>query len=154
MSRKNYFNSTPILVSACLLGMPCRYNGKSRKAAITPQELKDSIFIPVCPEVMGDMPTPRPPSILKGGDGCAVLSGAAWVVGRDDEVDRTEMFVNGARRVVDIAREFKVNKAILKSKSPSCGVSSCTIDGILTNGMGVTAAALSEAGIELEERDG
>lgn len=154
MERKQSSTSTPILVSACLLGIPCRYDGKTRNTAITLQELKSSILIPVCAEVLGGLPTPRPPSILKGGDGVAVLQGRAQVVGRDDGANRTEYFIAGAQRVVEIAHEYAATKAILKSRSPSCGVSSCTIDGNLTEGMGVTAAALYAEGLDLEERNG
>lgn len=137
----------PVLVSACLLGVPCRYDGKSKPW----QEILNSskiIPVPVCPEQLGGCSTPRPKAWFTGGDGRDVLNGTARIVDEKGR-DVTEAFVSGARHTLHIARTLGIRHAVLKEGSPSCGVSFVTIEGKKTPGMGVTAALLSENGITL-----
>ncbi|BDG08103.1 DUF523 domain-containing protein [Anaeromyxobacter paludicola] len=110
----------PVLVSACLLGARCRYDGGDRRdprvlAAVAGREV-----VPVCPEEAGGLGTPRPPCDLAGGDGAAVLDGRARVVTRSGD-DATAAFVRGAGIAAEAALRAGARLAILKEGSPSCG---------------------------------
>ena len=130
-----------ILVSACLLGVSCRYDGKSK-----PNEnviaLKDRYnIIPVCPEIMGGLPTPRKASEIQG---CQVVMG--------DGTNVTKEYQKGAEEVLRLCRLFGCKRAVLKEKSPSCGcgkVYDGTFSGKLIDGNGITAKLLMENGIEV-----
>lgn len=130
-----------ILVSACLLGVSCRYDGKSK-----PNEnvisLKDRYnIIPVCPEIMGGLPTPRKASEIQG---CQVVMG--------DGTNVTKEYRKGAEEVLRLCRLFGCKRAVLKEKSPSCGcgkVYDGTFSGKLIDGNGITAKLLIENGIEV-----
>ena len=130
-----------ILVSACLLGVSCRYDGKSK-----PNEnviaLKDWYnLIPVCPEIMGGLPTPRTASEIQG---CQVVMG--------DGTNVTKEYRKGAEEVLRLCRLFGCKRAVLKEKSPSCGcgkVYDGTFSGKLIDGNGITAKLLMENGIEV-----
>lgn len=129
----------PILVSACLLGVACRYDGDSRPNDAVWALAERYRLIPVCPESMGGLPIPREPSEIVGD---RVLSR----MGKDV----TAEYRRGAQRVLSIARKFGCRAALLKEKSPSCGtgtVHNGKFDGGLTDGYGVTAALLRENGI-------
>ncbi|HNY64561.1 MAG TPA: DUF523 domain-containing protein [Deltaproteobacteria bacterium] len=142
----------PVLVSACLLGIPCRYDGAS-KPCHEILEAKGLIPIPVCPEQLGGFPTPRPKAFFAGGDGRDVLRGAARVLNERGE-DVTAGFVNGAWNALKIAQLLGVRLAVLKEGSPSCGVNSVTVDGRKKAGIGVTAALLAAEGIDVRAGDG
>jgi uncharacterized protein YbbK (DUF523 family) len=129
------------LVSSCLLGLATRYDGNSKPSAACQQELAGKILIPICPEQLGGLSTPRTPADLTGGQGDDVLVGAARVVNRDG-VDVTEQFLRGARMVLEIAEIQQVSGAYLKSGSPSCGSGEV---------LGVTAALLKSRGIPVRE---
>ncbi len=136
-----------ILVSACLLGESCRYDGGSKPCA-TVRALADAghALHPVCPEVDGGLPTPREPcEIVVDDEGSARVLSAG---GRDC----TRAYEAGARHAVEVAREQGCELAILKSKSPSCG-SGCIYDGsfsgTLRPGWGVAAAALRDVGVRV-----
>jgi len=131
-----------ILVSSCIAGLCTRYDNKTIVNSAYLNKLKETIWIPVCPEQLGGLPTPRMAADLVGGNGRDVLRGRAKVVCRDG-TDVTEAFINGAHQVLDIACRQSVRTALLKARSPSCGVSK----------LGVTAALLQEHGIILEELD-
>jgi len=132
-----------ILVSSCLLGLRCRYDGTSRPCPEVHDFIqKENGVIPVCPEQLGGLPTPRPPVMFVGGDGFDVLAGLAAVVRLDDRADVTAGFLAGADQCLKLAGIFDIKKALLKSKSPSCG---------LIRPTGVTAAALIMAGIDVLE---
>lgn len=138
-----------ILVSACLIGCPCRYDGKSALVQSVRTLFEQGFLFPVCPEVMAGLPVARPPMVLDSLTGEAVLSGHARVVDSNNR-DITDLFVSSARQCVTIAEMFSLRKAVLKSKSPSCGVhQTYTKDGLQTGSCGVTAAALRAAGLEL-----
>jgi Uncharacterized conserved protein len=108
-------------------------------------------LIPVCPEVLGGLSTPRPAAELSSGDGAAVLAGEAVVVNVDGH-DVTAAYRRGAEAAVALARATGATRAVLKARSPSCG-SSRVYDGTfsrrLVEGQGVTAAALRAAGLEV-----
>ena len=129
-----------ILVSACLLGEPCRYDGKSKPCEAVIQLANAHTLIPVCPEVMGGLPTPRPPAELQE-DG--------RVVNREG-IDVTEAYRKGAEATLRIAREQSSSIAILKEKSPSCGpgrVYDGSFTGTLCRGNGVCAELLLSNGL-------
>ena len=139
-----------VLISACLLGVPCRHDGAALGLIELPAELGGRALLPVCPEELGGLCTPRPPAELSGGDGRSVLDGSARVV-RADGADVTEAFLRGARSAAELAGRHGVRLACLKSKSPSCGVTRTHVGGEVAPGMGVAAAALARAGLRLLE---
>jgi uncharacterized protein YbbK (DUF523 family) len=146
-----------ILVSACLLGRPVRYDGTGRRSddALFQQWRREGRLVPVCPEVTGGLPVPRPPAEISGGRGADVLDGRARVLTRDGE-DVTRHFVAGARHALDQARACGAKIAILKENSPSCGslgVYDGTFSGTRISGEGVTTALLERHGIEVFAED-
>ncbi len=133
-----------VLVSACALGLRCRYDGEAK-----PKRLPEGVIpIPVCPEQLGGLPTPRPKMELKGGDGRAVWEGRARVF-NDRGEDVTEALKRGAAEALRLAKLLGIRLAFLQEKSPSCGVSLVWVDGQLVEGQGVAAALLSREGIEV-----
>lgn len=163
------------LVSACLLGISCRYDGNHSldpalvaklvtktntsgpaegppaAGAPDPPDHAPRGWIPVCPEQLGGLPTPRPPAEIEGGTGHDVLAGRARVVTRADQPGEvTPAFLRGAYATLQLARLAQVRGAILKEKSPSCGVHLIydgTFQGRLRAGPGVTAALLQKEDI-------
>lgn len=129
------------LVSACLVGLRTRYDAQVKPIAKVLDMLQDALWIPVCPEQLGGLPTPRTPADLVGGDGYDVISGKARVVDRKGH-DVTEAFLLGAHQVLEIARMLEVKAVLFKSNSPSCG---------LTPQAGVAAAVLRLNHIEVQE---
>ena len=128
------------LISACLLGTPCRYDGASRELSEKIARLMETnTLIPVCPEILGGLPTPRPPAERQGEQ---VVS----CEGRDV----TEQYLRGAREVARLFRLFRADGVILKDRSPSCGTGGIydgSFTSTLTGGEGVTAAYLRSLGI-------
>ena len=129
------------LVSACLVGLATRYDGRIFRNEECLRGLAGCIWIPFCPEQLGGLPTPRVAADLVGGDGKDVLAGEAQVVTREGQ-DITDAFLRGAMQVLEIARSQLVEAVFLKSRSPSCG---------LSPSIGVTAALLMERGFKLRE---
>ncbi len=144
-----------ILVSACLMGINCRYDSENNRNEKLLEMLKKEgeCAIPVCPEQLGGLPTPRDPSIVPEG-GEKVLDGEGKVIMRGWG-DVTMKFVRGAEETLKIAEIYGINKAILKSESPSCGSSKFPKSFTeKEKGMGVTAALLRRNGIEvISEKD-
>lgn len=140
-----------VLVSACLAGCECRFDGKANPAKGVAALVAAGRAVQVCPEEEGGLPTPRPPAEIVGGDGHDVLSGAAKVVTKDG-VDVTDVYIAGARKALEAAQATGATTAILKSRSPSCG-KGAIYDGSFSRtvrtGDGVTAALLSQHGIEV-----
>ena len=136
----------PVIVSACLLGLRTRYDGSDacNTEAITLLEGRQAI--PVCPEQLGGLPTPRPAAQIAQGDGIEVLAGAARVIDEFGQ-DVTVQFMKGAMDVLQIARLTGANEAFLKENSPSCGVGSICRNSHCVNGIGVTAALLKREGL-------
>lgn len=138
-----------IMISACLCGINCKYDGSNNANTFFMDLLSRNLVLPVCPEQLGGLPTPRPPCEILGGDGAAVLAGTARVLAQDGR-DFSAEFVRAAHETLHIAQLAGLETAVLKSNSPSCGV--CRIyDGSFTHavvsGDGVTTALLRQHGI-------
>lgn len=136
-------NKPYLLISMCLLGEPCRYDGKSVPLDGTIiEKLKEKYtLVTVCPEQEGGLPTPRIPAERKG----------EKVVRRDD-VDVTAEYRKGAEVALSLCRRFGISIALMKAKSPSCGAGRIydgTFSGTLTDGDGVTVSLLSGNGIKI-----
>ncbi len=131
-----------VLVSACLAGLQTRYDNRVAASPACLQRLEQTNWIPVCPEQLGGLATPRCAADIIDGTGIDVLNGRARVVCKDG-CDVTEAFIKGAQQVLDIARRQNISTVILKSRSPSCGVRK----------QGVAAALLEKHGLTLEEFD-
>lgn len=131
----------PLLISACLLGVNCRYDGGSM---LLPQAeaLRDRYqLVPVCCEVYGGLPTPRIP--------CEIRNGRVW---RQDGSDMTENFQRGAQEILRLARFFGCRRALLKERSPSCGfgvIYDGTFQGGYAPGNGVLAQLLHDNGLDI-----
>ena len=135
-----------ILISACLLGVPCRYDGASKPHPLAQALLEEHQLVPVCPEQLGGLPTPRPPAERRGNR----------VVSREGP-DVTEAYRRGAEAALTLCRQFGCQAAVLKERSPSCGrgvVYDGTFTGALTEGDGVTAELLSAHGILVSGESG
>ncbi len=135
-----------ILVSACLIGEPVRYDGKDKNTLKELEVLKEKYdIIPVCPEVMGGLLVPRPQSEIKGDKVINILG-----------KDVTENFKKGADVALRLAKENKVLFALLKQSSPSCGTKTVyngNFEKVKVAGMGVTAKLLLENGITVYSED-
>ncbi len=107
-----------IAASACLLGYRCRYDGRASPNAALVERASRSDVLPICPEELGGLPTPRSPCRLQGGDGFDVLHGAARVLDHDGH-DVTEAFLKGAFAALKKIREKDIQVCFLKDKSPS-----------------------------------
>ncbi|MFI2073928.1 MULTISPECIES: DUF523 domain-containing protein [Streptomyces] len=145
-----------ILVSACLRGVPCRFDGQHKASAEIAEAVTGREVVSFCPEVAGGLPTPRRPAELVGGDGNDVLDGTARVV-EDTGRDVTAEFVDGARRALAAARHRGCTEALLMPRSPSCGrgvVYDGSFAGELVPGDGVTAALLERNGITVRPAPG
>jgi len=130
-----------ILVSACLAGMKTRYDGGSRPDAAIMSMVKSGEAVPVCPEILGGLSTPREPASVQSGCGWDVLKGKSCVL-TDTGRDVTREFMKGAEIVLEIAIAVGARQAIFKSKSSSCGSGKREEDG-------VTTALLKQNGIEV-----
>lgn len=130
-----------ILVSSCLLGLNCKYDRGNNYSNEIDEFLKDYDVIPICPEIMGGLPTPRVASERLGDK----------VITKDGK-DVTEQYKKGAEETLSLAKKYDVKKALLKLRSPSCG-SEIIYDGTFTHtvidGDGVTAELLKNNGIEI-----
>jgi len=107
-----------VAVSACLLGINCRYDGKSKQNPAILKRLKAEEIMPICPEQLGGLPTPRVPSILVDGDGFDVLDGKAKVINLKG-IDNTKAFIDGAFAALDQMSSHNITRCFLKDKSPS-----------------------------------
>ena len=140
----------PILVSACLLGIRCRYDGQHSLCQELVDCLSYSCLVPICPEQMGGLPTPRPPANIIGGHGPDVLRGKAKCVNRLNK-DVTDAFVKGAEEALRVAMLTGARIFIGKDKSPSCGRQTPYCEVPEGKGMGVTVALLQKEGLEVLE---
>ena len=132
-----------VLISACLLGVQCKYSGGSNAHARLIQAAQEGQIhlIPICPECLGGLPIPRVPSEKRG----------ERVYSKTGE-DLTEAFERGARAALHLARLFHCRYAILKERSPSCGhgqIYDGTFTGGLREGDGITAALLAQNGVRI-----
>jgi uncharacterized protein YbbK (DUF523 family) len=138
-----------VLVSACLAGVPCRYDAQAQTERSVADLVGEGAAIAACPEVLGGLRTPRPPAEIVGGDGHDVLAGTARVVTADGR-DLTAEFLAGARAVADLATEHGVGHATLQDRSPSCGCGAVydgTHTGRLVAGDGILTVLLRQRGV-------
>jgi uncharacterized protein YbbK (DUF523 family) len=144
-------SSERVLVSACLAGRECRYDGSSNLDNWVARLLASGRAVLACPEVDGGLGTPRPPAEIVGGDGEDVLDGRARVVARTG-TDVTDAYIAGAERALRTAVRAGATFAVLKARSPSCGAEGVydgTFSRTLIDGEGVTAALLRRNGIQV-----
>ncbi|WP_373599588.1 DUF523 domain-containing protein [Paraclostridium bifermentans] len=130
-----------ILVSACLLGINCKYDGDNNYHESVKDYLKDKQFVVICPEQLGGLPTPRIPSEITKDK-----------VMNKEGIDVTNNFIKGANESLKIAKLYGCKEAILKEGSPSCGSNKIydgTFTGIKIYGMGITASLLKKEGIRI-----
>lgn len=140
-----------IMVSACLCGVNCKYNGGNNNIKEIEKLLKNKKVIFVCPEQLGGLQTPRSPSEIVGGTGIDVLNKCAKVLNKE-KVDLTRNFLKGAEEVLNLAKKVKPELIILKANSPSCGKGSI-YDGSFSKkkipGNGVTSELLIKNGFNV-----
>jgi len=129
----------PVLVSACLLGIPCRWHGQrpKKRDELIERLKKQYVLVPVCPEQLGGMSTPRSGETLEGGTGAQVLDEGLRMIAWETGEDLTPYHLDGARYTLEIARIVGAKRAYLKSGSPACDKE------------GVTGETLTRAGIEV-----
>lgn len=140
-----------IIVSACLCGINCKYNGGNNINEKVVELLKSGKALPLCPEQLGGMSTPRPPHEISKGSGEDVLNGTAKVIDKM-ATDNSKAFIRGAEETLKAALQCGAKLAILKSKSPSCGLGMIydgTFTGTLKEGNGVTCEILMRNGIKV-----
>ena len=131
----------PILVSACLLGAACKYSGGDNLCPQVAAMAQDHALVPVCPEQLGGLPTPRTPAERQGDR----------VVTKDGR-DVTDAYLRGAQEALKLAKLFGCDTAILKARSPSCGARAIydgSFTGTVVPGDGVTAELLQASGIRV-----
>lgn len=134
-----------ILVSACLAGVCCKYSGGNNYNEKIFDLVKKGNAILVCPEQLGGLATPRAPAEIR------TIQGKRYVMTKDGE-DVTENFKRGANEVLKLAKSLNIKKAVLKSKSPSCGYGKIydgTFSGKLISGNGILADMLIQNGVEV-----
>ena len=134
-----------ILVSACLIGINCKYSGGNNYNEKIFDLVKDGKAIPICPEQLGGLKTPRSPAEIKNKS----------VINKNNE-DITKEFVRGANEVLNLAKKLGIKKAILQPRSPSCGcgkIYSGNFDKTLVDGNGITSDLLIKNGIEVIPAD-
>ena len=130
-----------ILISACLLGVKCRYDGKGKEYDVLGALPERISLIPVCPEQLGGLSTPRPKAEIKNGRVINI-----------EGTDVTDAFRHGAEEVGRLAELFGCKFAILKENSPSCGkgrIYNGDFSGILVSGDGICAGLLSKHGVKV-----
>lgn len=140
----------PVLVSACLLGLPTRYDGttKYNQAVLDWLARENLVPVPVCPEQLAGLPTPREQTRFRSGDGRAVIAGNGEVVTLSGK-NMNERFLCGARTTLRIAQLTGCRRALLKERSPSCGVHQIHRGSGIVAGTGITTALLLDAGIRV-----
>jgi len=136
-----------ILISACLIGINCRFDGSNTINDAIIKEIKDEGFIPVCPEQLGGLSTPRPSASIQNGTGFDVIGSSSKVIDINGR-DVTREFLKGAQEALKIAKLLRVQKAILKENSPSCGVNFTSSSFKKIKGPGVFTALLRNEGIK------
>ena len=131
-------NTEPVIINTCLLGIPCRWHGRKpkKREKLIERLKKKYVLVPVCPEQLGGMPTPRTGEKLHG-TGADVLDGRSRIIAPETGKDVTKFHINGARYTLEIAKIVGARRAYLKGGSPSC------------DREGVTGELLKRAGIKV-----
>ena len=142
----------PIVVSACLVGKRCRYNGEDRAHAGVLRYLKGKRYLAVCPEKLAGWGVPRPPVEFRGGGARKAVTGEASIVDTRGR-NRTRSLMRGAKRALAHALSSHAVEAILKEKSPSCGVKKVYRDGRLVRGGGVFTYLLKRHGVAVRSEE-
>ena len=142
-----------ILVSACLLGASCRYDGSHCLDEGVVALARRFDLIPVCPEQLGGLSTPRPPATITQGEGAGVLDGDSSLLDVEGR-DVTGHFLRGAAESLRLAEILGAEAAVLKEASPSCGVTKTNRRRRRVNGSGVTAALFRREGLPVFSEDG
>jgi len=140
-----------LLVSACLIGEPVRYDGKSCLNILLKQLLINKKAHALCPELLGGFTTPRLPAEIVGGTGQDVLDGKAKITDSSG-LDVTTLYLKGAYRTLEIAQHIKASCVVLKENSPSCGsqkIYNGTFQGEKIVGTGITTALLQRHGFKV-----
>lgn len=140
-----------IMLSACLAGINCKYNGGNNLHPSFKDLAKSENVVLVCPEELGGLSIPRSPCEIAGGSGEDVLNGQARVINKAGE-DVSRYFVQGAQAVLELARTHQADLAILRRRSPSCGcglIYDGSFTSTLRSGDGVCAALLKQHGIKV-----
>jgi len=142
--------ATPVLVSSCLLGLRTRYDATDNRNEQVFEYLKrnDLIPIPVCPEQLAGLPTPRPKCWFRCGDGADTLNGTGELTDEHGR-DVAQAFLHGAEEALKVARLSNCQAAILQQRSPSCGTRIIYLNEVKTAGIGVTAALLKQNGLRV-----
>lgn len=138
-------DKVPVLISACLLGLKSRYNCSAALSPEAKATTEGRYLIPICPEQMAGLPTPRPRAEIRGGDGNDVLDGKASVIDENGK-DVTEYYLSGAKKILEIAKLNGSSEVVLKENSPACGVTKIRSGVDLVDGSGVTTALLIREG--------
>jgi len=136
------------IVSACLVGLKTRYDGSHAKSESLIGKIEKECFLPICPEQLGGLSTPRVPAVIEGGDGLQVLEGQAKVI-NGKGIDVSKQFLKGAYQVLKMAKAFEVTVCYLKDGSPSCGVHFTSGNQGRIPGCGVMAALLKQEGFKI-----
>jgi uncharacterized protein YbbK (DUF523 family) len=136
------------LISACLVGIKCRYDGDDREDSKMKILMEKDKGVAVCPETLGGLTIPRLKAEIRSGGGEDVLLGKSEVKNQRGDDISLEM-IKGAQRTLQIARNLRIKTAFLKEKSPSCGFGKIYRKGKLIKGEGVTTALLRKNGIEV-----
>ncbi|HKA34791.1 MAG TPA: DUF523 domain-containing protein [Candidatus Binatia bacterium] len=142
----------PIVVSACLVGKRCRYNGEHRAHAGVLRYLRGKKYVAVCPEKLAGWGVPRPPVEFRGGGAQKAVDGEASIVDNRGR-NRTRSLMRGAKRALARALSSHATEAILKEKSPSCGVEKVFRDGRLVRGGGVFTYLLKRRGVAVRSEE-
>ncbi len=144
-----------ILISSCLLGLKTRYDGEDNAHSLLMKYIHLGQYVPVCPEQLGGLSTPRLPAEITDGSGEDVLMGKRTVINIEGR-DVTAEFIKGANDAKQIVNSFPITSAILKERSPSCGVHQIyngEFNATLKKGKGVTAALLKEHHIPVHSEE-
>lgn len=132
------------IVSLCLAGFPCRYDCSDKNNQYVNKLIKEGYAIPLCPELLSGLPTPREACE------CKIINGEKRVISKTGK-DYTDYFIKGVEQVLDFCKKNDINKAILQKNSPSCGIKTYdgSFTGTLANYSGILANMLLENGIEV-----
>jgi len=144
-----------IIVSACLSGVNCRYDGGHRENRVIRRLVSERKAIPLCPETAGGRPVPREPVEICGGTGVDVIAGKARIKDRAGN-DFTDEIIQGVEEILKTIERMGVTAVILKTKSPACGCGSIydgTFSGTMIKGNGILTDALKARGINVYTED-